>query len=779
MSALYWATSGPGKHQTRQHAESGNLPNLVGKAKSAQPIRPFSQGTGENFWNVVSTDAAVYTKARPTFRNSQMSSTGTAFRSPHGTPLATAQQSAATLMQSIEDELELQGLYASPPSLERVRVFSSAFSELIDKLPSYRVLLLAIQKEYDGFLGRLHAQLNAAAPAEARLKTVKAASLSYVGESMAWFQIEVSDLKKKNADSDAEIARLNSELEKEKEKRLELENTSDTSRFMAKESHSQNLDILKHMDRMEKQVELLRKQEREAQGQMNVLSQRVKEKECRIESVEKQLEAERNKVLTMVPQEEMNGVMDECRALEQRLEELEVRLQSKHRDYMSIVEAYTKVSGQVVDDLETRPLTPRPDWVHCKGLLDPDYRHTVDKASQSQELLQHMLACSRTLLSAYGLSLAAQKSQVIAKYAKHPLTLQLASTPEECKLLNRSFDGNVEEEKEMDALIKRTQLTESRRATAMLGAGGHWLEPDLEADTPHVFQHSEPVKNLRFSRWRVSDFFEQLLLARVKLHETRSGAGMAPNPLSKTFCQFMLEHIPEDVDEEEKTTFAINMFATLRRYSAEPEFLGYFLLVKDKIPDGVVRDNKHMCSEVLKLFSTSLIDATEGSRHITKQRFFYGLREVMPNKEKDMWQDLVTYFPAGGAELLVNFEWLLFDDLYVLSPIVYALRLQHLEEAVNLSERLEKVVRGCLDPEGKGTVTYSAIEDAFSSDPDFSLIHPEDRARAFDSHKLDVKPEMKQDVGRFLELVKHSDIFHVLYFPALASEIGEGLEEDG
>jgi len=780
----YWASSGYGPlSKTMGPSAHGNLPKLVGKAKLAQPARPVTTGSGEHFWALNSTE--VYSKACRTSRGSQLgtrgselmaTATASGFRSTACTPsLATAQQSANTLMQSIEDELDLQGLYDLPPSLERVRIFASAFGEVIDKLPSYRTLLLGIQKEYDGLLERLHAELNATAPTEARLKTMKAASLSYVGESMAWFQLEISELKQKLSDSGSEITRLKAEINEHHEKAKELEDVSDTSRFMAKESHNQNLDILKHMDRMEKQVEMLRKQEKEAQGQMNMFAQRVKEKDARIESVEKQLEAERNKVSTMVPGEEMDALREECRVLEQKLETLEASLEAKQRDYVSIVESYKKVSGQSMDEAttgEARPLTPRPTWFHCRGLLDPEYRHTVDKADQSQELLQHMLACSRTLLSAYGLALAAQKSQVFESHAKHPLTLQIPSTPAECKLLNRNYDAEDEEGGEPITYEAKCEKFAEKRAAAATHQIDEWLPVDTAEDTPPAFRHSDQVKNLGFSRWRVSAFFEQALQARQKLQE-KQVLGAARS----SFSEFFMENIPEEVPQDEKKLWAINMFAALRRYSAEPEFLGYLLLMKDKISEFVMRDNKHICAEVLKIF-VNLFDASEGSRNITKQKFFYGLREVLPNKEKDMWQDLVTYFPAGGAELLVNFEWLLFDDLYILSPIVYALRLQHLEEAVKLSERLEKVVRGCAEEKG-GTVTYGAIEEAFANDGDLSLITAQDRARAFGCNLDQVEPETKQDVARFLEHVRHTDIFHVLYFPALASEAADGVQEDG
>merc|ERR1719326_49987 len=141
------------------------------------------------------------------------------------------------IMSRIEEELELQGLQDLTPSLERVRIFSSAFSEVIDKLPSYRGLLLAVQKEYDGLIARLTAELNAAAPTEARLRTMKAASLSYVGESMAWFQTEIAELRKKLKEAEDEIARLKGEIVEHVNQKEELENDTEMAKFMSKESH--------------------------------------------------------------------------------------------------------------------------------------------------------------------------------------------------------------------------------------------------------------------------------------------------------------------------------------------------------------------------------------------------------------------------------------------------------------------------------------------------------------------------------------------------------------
>merc|ERR1719436_1902406 len=146
---------------------------------------------------------------------------------------------------------------------------------------------------------------------------------------------------------------------------------------------------------------------------------------------------------------------------------------------------------------------------------------------------------------------------------------------------------------------------------------------------------------------------------------------------------------------EAAAEFGINVYVAVRRYSSEPDFLAYLLLLLGKLPDNAVRDNKMLCTELLRIFTTHF-DTGDGTSNITKQKFFYGLREVLQNKDQKMWQDLVTYFPAGGPDVLVNYEWLLLDDLYILSPIVYALRLQHLEEVLNMSDRLEKIAYGCM-----------------------------------------------------------------------------------
>merc|ERR1712151_788621 len=163
------------------------------------------------------------------------------------------------------------------------------------------------------------------------------------------------------------------------------------------------------------------------------------------------------------------------------------------------------------------------------------------------------------------------------------------------------------------------------------------------------------------------------------------------------------------------TEFAVNIYASIRCFSAEPDFLAYMLLIAGKISDKVVRDNKNLCSELLKIFSEHF--EIDGSKMITKQKLFYGLQEVLQSKEKEMWQGLVAYLPAGGPDVLVDYEWLLVDDPYVLSPIVYALRLQHLEESLTLTQRLEKAIRKCTEKNAK-IVKYETLKTALQEDPE-------------------------------------------------------------
>eukprot|EP00415_Alexandrium_ostenfeldii_P002281 UN2281 len=113
------------------------------------------------------------------------------------------------------------------------------------------------------------------------------------------------------------------------------------------------------------------------------------------------------------------------------------------------------------------------------------------------------------------------------------------------------------------------------------------------------------------------------------------------------------------------------------------------------------------------------------------------------------------------------------NDMYVFSPIVYALRLQHLEEAVTFGERLDKVIRSVLK-DGQLSVRYEVVEAAFKEDQEFNaLLQPDDFAKAFGIPVRNLKPRSEQEVEKLQELMKHGDAFRLLYFPALPSDDAE------
>lgn len=688
-------------------------------------------------------------------------------RQHNRTPSHCERTGVQQLVQWIEQELEIQGLHGSPPSVERARVFSTAFSEVIDLLPSYRPILLSVQKEYDSLVNRLQAQIAAVGPVEGRFKTVKAESFSFVAESMSWFQMELATMKRKLGEAEQERDGLREEREELAAENVKLAEASERDRSLANELHGQNLDVLRHLERMETEVDRLRVTEKETQGHNTLLEQKVRERDLRISTVEEQLNLERERANDMVPREDFEALREKLNHAEASIRELQETNAARQKDYLSLVESYSRNIGQkLADGYDARPLTPRPTWFGCRGLLDVDALHSTAKAETAQELLQHMLACSRTLIAAYGLHNACQKSNIFQRYARHELVAPLVSSEdaalrranEAIKEENGDGNGGGADGSGHSRVPTLSGSTKMREADA-------WLPPDTDSGTPEVLRHPSKVKNLRLSRKRTSEFIESIMALR-----SRGGV----QSLSTPFLDFMLDHIPEEYKTEDANDFAINVYSAVLRYAAEPDFLAYLLLLKGKISDAVVKDNRSMCAELLRIFMTHF-ESGDGTKMITKQKFFYGLREVLQNKEKDMWQELVNYFPIGGPDVTVNYEWLLMDDMYVLSPIVYALRLQHLEEAVSFGERLEKVTRGSLK-DGQLSVRYEVLEAAFKGDEELgSLLQPEDFAKAFGIPVRNLKPSSEQEVGKVMELMKHGDAFRLLYFPALPSDDAEAV----
>jgi hypothetical protein len=661
-------------------------------------------------------------------------------------------------MQRVERELDLQGLVSCAPSLERLRIFSSAYRYAMDTLPSYRPLLLAVQREYDGLIESLHEQAQAVAPLEGRLKTLKAESVSLVGESTTRFQQENSVLRSKIKALEEETSHLKEAKQVLEDDAKQLKEAAGIAAKFKEEYHKQNFDIVKNFQRVQQQLEDSRKKEMLFQAECNRHTTELKAQDQQIRILEKNLQQESNKHTTMVAKDVYDGVVDRLNLSEQKFNDLDEKYKAVRRDYESTVRLYSELAGQKLemDPSEIRPLTPRPTWSHCNGLADPDQKHSYEKADILQDLMQHILLRARTLLCAYGLWGASQKSLVVKQHSTHPLLImgnaggEQDSKAEKVKI----GEGGAEEEPKASEEEPKEEKTEE----ADEHGDDEWFEPDQSLNTPPVLRHLERVRDLKLSRARTAEFINGIIKLRLKRPDRET---------PKAWLEFMLEHLPEHMKEIEKQQFALSINSAVRRYSAEPDFLAFQLLIQGKLTDHVVQDCQNLCSELLKSFRSF---DQNGAKHITKQNFFYALQGLLPNKQKRMWQDLQHYFPAGGPDFNVNYEWLLMDDLYVPSPVIFGLRMQHLEETLELYEKLDKSIRS-ISKDGK--VRYGEVSEQLGTDNAFYAIQDEDLARGFAVSPQEAKTDSVQDTETFLKLLKNGNIFPAIYKEAQEGAGGE------
>ncbi|CAE8606529.1 unnamed protein product [Polarella glacialis] len=468
--------AGPGDKfwSARGYAESMALKRTSGASKT--PRGPLAQVAGAQF-EVKSANASSINDRSGNIDSSQNSAMLSA-RGP-------GRGGMAQLIHWVEKELLIQGKSGPVPLADRVRIFAEAFGQAMDMLPEYRPLFLSVQREYEALINWLQEQLNSLAGVESRMKTMKIESLSFVGESTAKFQGEVAMLRQKLTAAEQQLDNFIVEKAQMFEHNKELKGQSEKDRWMAAESHTQNLDILSNLERMEKQVEVLRKQEREIYSESANLNQKVKDKDKRILTVEEQLNSERELSANMVQRDEHEALKVELKAVKLRCQELEDMYATKQKDYMSIVETYSRSIGQSIGGDEVpRPLTPRPTWTHCRGILDPDVARSSDKADIVQDLLVKMMTSARTQLAGYGLSTAAQKSNVFQNFAR------LRNRVEKCCRADcRQVVAAGEKKEDSEALDS-------------------WLAPDTEPLTPSAFRHPDKVKNLQLSRKKTIGFLE-------------------------------------------------------------------------------------------------------------------------------------------------------------------------------------------------------------------------------------------------------------------------------
>lgn len=495
--------------------------------------------------------------------------------------------------------------------------------------------------------------------------------------------------------------------------------------------------------------------------QLSRVQRDLKGKEGQISMLEHQLQQESHKVITMVSGEEAQALQDKIKEQKKHYEELEDKYKATKRDYESIAALYSKIAGQDFDvsSSNVRPLTPRPDWRQCRGLVDPGNKHTVEKAQFVQDLLEHVLVRSRTLLYAYGLWGAAMEKSITLK--EH---MKCSLTPAPSVMDTASADSAGQEPQH--EVTESGQGGDQQGAERLSGAGeSSQVNQPLsgkEEDIEDVFQpetglnidpklrHAEPIKNLQLSRKATHDYIMSVIQKRVRAESA-----------STPFVDALIENCPKELTRsEEKLQFVLSILSAVRRYSAEPDFLGFQLVITGKISEHVVIDNKGICHELLKSFLA--MNQSAGTKKITKQNFFYSLQGLLPNKQKRMWQDLQHYFPAGGPDFQVSYEWLLVDDLYVPSPVIFGLRLQHLEETLDLNDKLTTAISHIAKD---GKVKYEDVAHALGKDPSFYTIQDEDLARGFGVPLRETRMDTQQEVEKFLANLKNG-----LIFPAIMKE---------
>jgi len=268
-------------------------------------------------------------------------------------------------------------------------------------------------------------------------------------------------------------------------------------------------------------------------------------------------------------------------------------------------------------------------------------------------------------------------------------------------------------------------------------------------------RHPESLADLRLSRNKTFQFLDGVLTARL-----------TPKPDATTTVRFFRDAVIEQAVGQDGPQFAKSLLAAVNRYYAEPDFTAFSLLLENKLPEWVVKDNQNLCSELLEGVKRNAKDSktlaqTEdcavNCATVTKQKFFFLLQNLLPHKPKRMWQDMQHYFPAGGPDHPVPYEWLLSDDMYLPSPVTFGLRQQHLEEVLDFFDQLEKDVHSV---SREGFVSYRDVTDILTADTIYFGITDELLCHCFNiSAKTGNYADTNIRTDLFLSTVKKKSIF--------------------
>mmetsp|Transcript_67309 Transcript_67309/g.179530 ORF Transcript_67309/g.179530 Transcript_67309/m.179530 type:complete len:782 (-) Transcript_67309:204-2549(-) len=687
---------------------------------------------------------------------------------PPGPPLRPTprrSRSGNELLSWVEKELEARGLLDSPPCPARLEVFSQALLEVVNIFPSYRGVLFAVKSEHDAVVKSLRAAVDAANAVEGRMQVIKAESVSLVGQSTAHFQhvtsaaaARLEELEKLTKEQASAVTKLSAE-------RAEYLDRCLKSEEKAEEMHKHNMVIVRNYHATHEEVQALRKQVHLLEADNKRLHQQKADAEAMVKDKDDKLQEAEKFAKTMVTRKEYNDLHQKLVDQRKLTDDYAERLRLKERDYLKLVSDYNRISGASVDTTTIRPLTPRPQWRDCYGVVEPE-APSLASAAIAQDVLCSVLEQGRTILNQYGLHAALQKCSLASEYgAKQLFPSKWVQDARDDSPPRGQPEANDHSGAGEDGPLPSSETAPpqaaSVSATKFFASGSKYshefFEIDVSESTPEELRHGRRLRNPKLSKQKILHVLSGMLAKRLKRQETKL-----------PFRQYFLSRCRLDAvdrlfdpvgtpeqQQDQLIAWGICILAGIRHYASEPDFLAFLLLFEGRITDFVVRENQTMIQSLI-----GYIEAVHpGEDIITKQVFFYNLQKGVRNKDKKDYRgnlsQLQQMLPTGKPEILVDYRNLLVDDLYLPSPLAYTLRLQHLQEQVEWSLKLKSAIRA--EASEAGTISYEQIINVLTT-AIFASVDDEDMARGFGVPGKDLRMESEVEVESFLLRLQDANI---------------------
>eukprot|EP00397_Hematodinium_sp_SG-2012_P030029 GEMP01031774.1.p1 GENE.GEMP01031774.1~~GEMP01031774.1.p1 ORF type:complete len:592 (+),score=110.39 GEMP01031774.1:40-1776(+) len=473
------------------------------------------------------------------------------------------------IMAYVCAELQYTGLLdVKPPSLERLRVFQSAFDQVAEQLPSYRPILHAVRAEYDELLEYFVEANNSVDALEARLKLLKVESAKYVSEAQYHFEKKVGQLRAEVNSWRTKYTQCEQESSDVTTKYTKMVESAQHSQKMATDLHRQNFDLVKNYQRSQQQVEESRKKDIIIQAEVNCLKQNLKAAEELIQGAEHEIQdlhQQSSKYSNVVSLEDVTTLNDKYTNAQKTLSMTEGKLEVLQKDYDRL---FTSAGSKS----EGRSVTPRPAFSNNVGCVDSFASTSAsegnavssdEKVQFMQRLVEHLMKIGRTILGAYGLSQASTKPS----------------------LTQQTFD----------TILQRVP------------------PPSI----PHPLLPAAPnVPNLYFSRHTVHQIMSRFIKQRMADSVTTS-------PVPEALEYFISENYRRFFDDDNVYPSLVD---AIERFTPEPDFLAYSLMLQGKISEFVVHDSQNLAAEVKISIMASKTD-TE-THTMTKQSFYFGQQRL-------------------------------------------------------------------------------------------------------------------------------------------------------